>query len=66
VKKLADANRKGKPLPEPEQAKTKVVNSMVALRSSLAQAQNNSEEDIAAEPPNAAAISFGPQSVGAR
>jgi DNA end-binding protein Ku len=39
VKKLVDANRKGKPLPEPEPepAKTKVVNSMVALRSSLAQ-----------------------------
>ena len=38
VKKLVDANRKGKPLPEPEPepAETK-VNSMVALRSSLAQ-----------------------------
>jgi len=35
VKKLVDAKRKGKPLPEP--AKTKVVNIMDALRSSLAQ-----------------------------
>jgi DNA end-binding protein Ku len=38
VKKLVDAKRKGKPLPEPEPApaKTKVVNIMDALRSSLA------------------------------
>jgi DNA end-binding protein Ku len=35
VKKLVDAKRKGKPLPEP--AKTKVVNIVDALRSSLAQ-----------------------------
>jgi DNA end-binding protein Ku len=37
VKKLVDAKRKGKPLPEPEPkpAKTKVVNIMDALRSSL-------------------------------
>jgi DNA end-binding protein Ku len=39
VKKLVDAKRKGKPLPEPESesAKSKVVNIMDALRSSLAQ-----------------------------
>jgi DNA end-binding protein Ku len=39
VKKLVDAKRKGKPLPEPEPApvKTKVVNIMDALRSSLAE-----------------------------
>jgi DNA end-binding protein Ku len=39
VKKLIGAKRKGKPLPEPEPelAKTKVVNIMDALRSSLAQ-----------------------------
>jgi hypothetical protein len=39
VKKLVDAERKGKPLPEPEPVpeKTKVVNIMDALRSSLAQ-----------------------------
>ncbi len=38
VKKLVNAKRKGKPLPEPEPApaKTKVVNIMDALRSSLA------------------------------
>jgi DNA end-binding protein Ku len=38
VKKLVDAKRKGKPLPEPEPAptKSKVVNIMDALRSSLA------------------------------
>jgi DNA end-binding protein Ku len=35
VKKLVDAKRKGKPLPEPEPANTKVVNIMDALRSSL-------------------------------
>jgi DNA end-binding protein Ku len=37
VKKLVDAKRKGKPLPqpEPEPEKTKVVNIMDALRSSL-------------------------------
>jgi DNA end-binding protein Ku len=37
VKKLVDAKRKGKPLsePEPEPAKTKVVNIMEALRGSL-------------------------------
>ena len=39
VKKLVDAKRKGKPLaePKPEPAKTKVVNIVDALRSSLAQ-----------------------------
>jgi DNA end-binding protein Ku len=39
VKKLVDAKRKGKPLrqSEPEPAKTKAVNIMDALRSSLAQ-----------------------------
>jgi DNA end-binding protein Ku len=39
VKKLVDAKRKGKPLPEaePEPANTKVVNIMDALRSSLTQ-----------------------------
>jgi DNA end-binding protein Ku len=39
VKKLVDAKRKGKPLPEiePEPQKTKVVNIMDALRSSLAE-----------------------------
>jgi DNA end-binding protein Ku len=39
VKKLVDAKRRGKPLPEPEPepAKTKVVNIMDALRSSLAE-----------------------------
>jgi DNA end-binding protein Ku len=39
VKKLAEAKRKGKPLPEPEAApeKPKVVNIMDALRSSLAE-----------------------------
>lgn len=39
VKKLVEAKRKGKPLPEPESepAKTKVVNIMDALRGSLAQ-----------------------------
>jgi DNA end-binding protein Ku len=37
VKKLVDAKRKGKPLPEPEPAKTKIINIMDALRSSLAQ-----------------------------
>lgn len=37
VRKLVDAKRKGKPLPEPEAepAKTRVVNIMDALRSSL-------------------------------
>lgn len=37
VKKLVEAKRKGKPLPEPEPAKTKVVSIMDALRSSLTQ-----------------------------
>ena len=39
VKRLVEAKRKGKPLPapEPELAKTKVVNIMDALRSSLAE-----------------------------
>jgi hypothetical protein len=67
VKKLVDANRKGKPLPEPkpEPAKTKVVNIMDALRSSLAQgkklkttARKTSQRS---RPPNAVGSSFGPQ-----
>jgi DNA end-binding protein Ku len=42
VKKLVDAKRKGKPLPEAEQepVNSKVVNIMDALRSSLAQEKN--------------------------
>jgi DNA end-binding protein Ku len=41
VKKLVEAKRKGKPLPEPEPelAKTKVVNIMDALRSSLGESK---------------------------
>lgn len=43
VKKLVDAKRKGKPLPEsePEPAKTNVVNIMDALRSSLAEGKRS-------------------------
>ena len=43
VKKLVDAKRRGKPLPEPEPepAKTKVVNIVDALRSSLAQGKTS-------------------------
>jgi DNA end-binding protein Ku len=42
VKKLVGAKRKGKPLPEPESqpSKTKVVNIMDALRSSMAEGKN--------------------------
>ena len=42
VKKLVDAKRKGKPLPEakPEPKQAKVINIMDALRSSLAESEN--------------------------
>jgi hypothetical protein len=56
VKKLVDANRKGKPLPEP--------NITDALPNSLAQGKNLKQQRRhrgGAGPPNAPAISFGPQ-----